>query len=652
VIVDEFKILNSEKNMSGESSYDQMQKGDRNMKVENLAVVEKGLSSSNKEMYRLSGDPELVSSSLERYKKSNEQVDAQLTTKIAQGLDDKNSDVRLAAARLIDQVQPIGDRTRLIFQGLDSHDGNLRSFVIGLIDQAASEDQEALRKKVASIIEQGLGDENENVRSNVFKFISQVSVLDRARFIQQGIQDKSVYVRLTTANFIDQVLPEDRVHFIEQLLNDEDESVRLAVVKLIDLVPAKIQEKLRKKTSEIIKQRLENRVLRVSATAVKLIDYASFADHEQLKRRAFDTVEEMLKSNDWDMRLSAIKFIDHVPTENQEQLRVEAAKVIKNFFEGDNWHARWMAMELIDRVSLDAQEPLKKKAAEIIEQGIDNLSWSVRSTAIKLIDQVPIKNRARLIAKGLEDGEVYVRVLTAQFIDQAAPEEQVELIRKALEDSDYFVGLIAVELLAQLPDADQARLRQNNPRFLKDLTGFPGQTPLYNKQGDQVFFRKSFEKTGTGMTLLDRIPGGDSEKSLRDKVVIRHIPLNAYLAWREAYEAADFWRSQGFDYVPIEPIVKVSQGKELFLVDVFTRVLNGPSVGRWKEQINKYIKEIDEKVEKIRSGLKILGIKHGHDHPDNFIVFFDRDEQGNIVLDRPPKVYMIDFDEADFGTEE
>ena len=43
-----------------------------------------------------------------------------------------------------------------------------------------------------------------------------------------------------------------------------------------------------------------------------------------------------------------------------------------------------------------------------------------------------------------------------------------------------------------------------------------------------------------------------------------------------------------------------------------------------------------------------LGIDHGHPHKGNFIVVFERNEQDEPMLDKLPRVYVIDFDRARF----
>ena len=129
-------------------------------------------------------------------------------------------------------------------------------------------------------------------------------------------------------------------------------------------------------------------------------------------------------------------------------------------------------------------------------------------------------------------------------------------------------------------------------------------------------------------------------------MIIRHIDIKPYLAWKKTYEDAEFWKRQGFDYVPVEPIVKASFNKETSKIDVFSRVLVGPSVKMWRAVLGPYSVDVKRQVQKIREALDELGIQHGHTHEDNFIVYFDRDEQGEPIVDHPPRVYVIDFDQA------
>lgn len=218
-----------------------------------------------------------------------------------------------------------------------------------------------------------------------------------------------------------------------------------------------------------------------------------------------------------------------------------------------------------------------------------------------------------------------------------------QLIEQGLNDGDPDVRQQIAGFIGQAPEADRARLIEaviaDNPEIRTVSTS----TPLY-KSHSHRFFRGKFAKSGSGTTLLDIVPG-QLENSLRERLIIRHIGLGPYLSWRDIYENAEAWQAAGFDYVPIEPIVKVV-GEKRLTVDAFTRVLRGPSVASWKQTTGLHRTEIDRQIEAINATLEKLGLVHGHPHENNFIVLFDRDERDEPIIDRPPRVYMIDFDAA------
>ena len=256
----------------------------------------------------------------------------------------------------------------------------------------------------------------------------------------------------------------------------------------------------------------------------------------------------------------------------------------------------------------------------------------------------------QLIEQGLKDGDPDVRQQIAGLIGQAPEADRarlgqrlVTIIEQGLKDDDPDVRRQAAESISQAPEADRARLIEaviaDNPEIRTVSTS----TPLY-KSHSHRFFRGKFAKSGSGTTLLDIVPG-QLENSLRERLIIRHIGLGPYLSWRDIYENAEAWQAAGFDYVPIEPIVKVV-GEKRLTVDAFTRVLRGPSVASWKQTTGLHRTEIDRQIEAINATLEKLGLVHGHPHENNFIVLFDRDERDEPIIDRPPRVYMIDFDAA------
>jgi hypothetical protein len=153
------------------------------------------------------------------------------------------------------------------------------------------------------------------------------------------------------------------------------------------------------------------------------------------------------------------------------------------------------------------------------------------------------------------------------------------------------------------------------------------------------FLRKEFVKTGTITVLLGR--------TLINNAILRIIPNHAFISWMKAYSAVEYWKEAGFDYVPIEPILRASACENGRDVRVYAGVL-GVSVDNYLEMYtNKEFHEsVQKQVQTIRETLKNMGIVHGHEHNRNFCVLHERTPEGEIDWSKPPRVYCIDFDEA------
>ena len=222
------------------------------------------------------------------------------------------------------------------------------------------------------------------------------------------------------------------------------------------------------------------------------------------------------------------------------------------------------------------------------------------------------------------------------------------LIQKGLDDEDRNVRRAAAEMIAYAPEGERTKLlaqyQQNMPEKGENLEHLVETTPLYTHTPPR-FFRARFQKSGSRTTLLDAVPGQPG-KTLKERVIIRHIPFSAYAAWARAFEASDFWKERGFDYVPVEPIVSAQTDAENATeVAVFTRVL-GPSVATWEQNTVLFRDNIDTDVRRLKDALRELGIEHGHLHENNFCLVFDKTKKGDADLTKPPRVYVIDFDMA------
>jgi hypothetical protein len=181
-------------------------------------------------------------------------------------------------------------------------------------------------------------------------------------------------------------------------------------------------------------------------------------------------------------------------------------------------------------------------------------------------------------------------------------------------------------------------------------------TTLHQDTNSRLHTLSKFKKTGSETTVI--------EGPLRNRSIIRHIEPEAFLMWQKAYENVAVWKSMGYEYVPIEPIIHYTLDAEKKLVDVHSGVLD-ISLGAWFSMVGSpvgetsverdtqtfeqrsFYTELCDDLRKLIDCVRKLGITHGHDyHYNNFCLRFYRDEKGNVDITKKPRVYMIDFDRA------
>ena len=217
-------------------------------------------------------------------------------------------------------------------------------------------------------------------------------------------------------------------------------------------------------------------------------------------------------------------------------------------------------------------------------------------------------------------------------IFEKAPQEAAPELMGNLE---YLPEGIREEIESQLveilrkTERDKITESENiNPTLYKEIEGL-----------EEQFSRKEFPKTGTRTVLL----GG----TLKNNAILRIIPNHAFISWVNAYSAVEDWKEAGFDYVPIEPILKASLCKDDKDVRVYAGVL-GVSVAKYLEMHSnrEHHQDVNQQVRAIIKTLAKMGIRHGHMHDDNFCVLHNRTPKGEIDWSKPPRVYCIDFDQS------
>jgi hypothetical protein len=279
---------------------------------------------------------------------------------------------------------------------------------------------------------------------------------------------------------------------------------------------------------------------------------------------------------------------------------------------------------------------------------LDTKDQAEQRSVFRRLGDIPASERAAIIRKGFEQNLSYAIYDAVRAIGLVPPEDRGGLIGSVLRSGSQNAHWGVMKLIGTVPDEGERRRLIEAARDFEDLERSARGGGLYEQRPEpDRFFTKEFKKSGSGLTLLDKVPG-DPDASLKHRVVLRHIEPAPLAAWRKAFEAAETWRDHGFDYVPVEPIVKAD--REGVDVDVATRVLRGTTMSSWDlAATGLYSDEISAARDRIIEGLKELGVEHGHTHPLNFMVVFERDADDRPMLERVPRVYLIDFDRAVAG---
>jgi hypothetical protein len=170
-----------------------------------------------------------------------------------------------------------------------------------------------------------------------------------------------------------------------------------------------------------------------------------------------------------------------------------------------------------------------------------------------------------------------------------------------------------------------------------------------NHLDEQNGIRGEFIKSGGIINTL----GG----KFLGNIIVRQLYRINFNVWRKAYENAEVWEKNGFDYVPIEPIYSFRISKEYKLsVEVRTGVL-GMTVAEYKTlAIGRHESYLEKQMTRIYNILKKrLGIQFdkygtGHFREANFCLRWERldnsDKNSPINWRKPPRIYLIDWDHA------
>ena len=267
---------------------------------------------------------------------------------------------------------------------------------------------------------------------------------------------------------------------------------------------------------------------------------------------------------------------------------------------------------LLEKKIIDS---LKDERGRLIRAGLAQANLEIKIVCAQMIYCAFENERGKLIRMGLEQEDQETKRVCARMIMYASASERVELIRMGLEQEDLETRSICSKMIRYAFESDRKALLELAKKNLGDSIVEPRLYEKINVLKDK-FSRKQFPKDGSETFLV----GGQ----LKGKTIIRRIIPSAFMAWQKMYEDCGLWKNEGFDYVPVEPIISYHLNKQ-DLVDVYSGVLD-LSLADWEILDGEFLGELNRDADKIKSVLRKQGVVHGHDcHSGNFCLRFFRD---------------------------
>lgn len=567
----------------------------------------------NLALYRLPGDPAITQRDLDRYINGNETLEKVIpTSRIREGLSAREEiDTRIAAATNI-RLAPIEDRATLIRIALTDSDPDFR-LRASVHLRAAENIGSALVEDRADLIEAILT--NPELKHAYTAASSTIVTASAER--QNDLLRQAFNLPGLDADFslVQGDFPPPSKEWLT-LLQDAiaDPSRRNKAIRNLELAPIEDRTEL---VRAILKDHSSRPFSRNSAIArLEIVPPENRAD---LLRIAL--IDPQLA-----VREVAARNIDKAPVEE----RMDLLRIVLN----DTSRGAY-------NIQIGAAKNL---GIRVPRELFSDPSSALRHISIANVISEPTEDRTSLLRTSLTDTEWPVRRTAILNIAAAPAESRMELFRTGITDPDEGVKKAAISQLAALTESERRIILNEYSALFTHKKELAGKTKLYESlDEDDHSLTRDFKKSGSKTVLY----GGP----LHERIIRRIIPKAGYLPWAQAFEADTYWQENGFDYVPVEPIVQVRQDSDELLVDVDTRVLTGPSLATWANNENTiedhlYKEEIQEQIEKIKKGLKEMGIEHGHLHKGNFVLVFHKDLNNEPDLSRPPRVYIIDFDRS------
>ncbi len=426
------------------------------------------------------------------------------------------------------------------------------------------------------------------------------------------------------------VTPEEKVSgLIELSLSVKDKTINRIAAKFINVAALKDRFSLFKKFSEIDD-------IEVLETVISKISFIADENKLESQEILINKIKDICKNGSNKDKKKAIGFVNYVLDVNKRE------SLTNEFFAVDDMEIKKEVIRHSFCFSDENEVDLVKKF--ITKEGIDLINevsdvvWSkidfnddLKLFFSKIAKDV-IKN------KPINDVRKVVKIVDV-FYDDDLKILLFEKLNKTLDEGLIEEKKVALQMIKSVLPDDMIFLF--NKAIKLDLGDEIIKPQLYDKNQVSDFELETKKQTKSGETTLI---GG----SLKNKMIIRHLEPESFRVWQKLYENTKLWKDLGFDYVPIEPIkyyyldeVKETVNVYAGILDINLKTWNLISGGIFKEELKLVMNKIIDSLNSVNS-------EHSHPHDENFCLKFFRNDDGKPDLNRMPKLYLIDFDNAFF----
>jgi hypothetical protein len=603
-------------------------------------------------MYEVSGQDAITRHSFERYLRDKENI--------LKDIKEKDIDPAIAYQRKIENT-PRGKRARLIEDGIMGKDAKIQETCVSMLLYAPDE-------KIAHLIDIALEIDNAETQGVCAWAIdyapetSQPPLREKlTAIVEKGLQNINPETQEKYAWMIPHVAKDDKMSSLISIgLQSGIPAVQKACMRAIEESPVSDQTLLREEVASIVEKGLESDISSMWKEYASMAEYVPKEQRETFQGQVISLIRTGLASGDEKIQRECAFMIRYLPSDkmssfisvgfesNNAEVMKECASMIQNIppeeihILAEKGLATGNAEVQKECISA-VEHALVDKRASLLKRGFATGNAEVQKICASLLWYVSDEERSDLkklippiVEQGFKAGDAESREVFASMIWYASDDDKAPLIEKGLRSGNVDVQKICAMLIQYVPTEKKKELLEIAKR---EAEQYLIESPLYADKNisDEHFSRQKFEKSGSELVLI----GG----KLKDNTIHHRIELEPFLAWQKLYEDFELWKKEGFDYVPVEPIRSFRMNKK-GSVDVYSGVLD-LSLAEWLRMGGDFSEELKEEMEAIKEISDKNDVFHGHPHKSNFCLRFWRDGKGNVDFSRKPRIYMIDFDQAE-----